>query len=491
MKRVLVVSYCYLPSETSAALQTVSLVRMLPKEGWRPVVLTVAPEWQYLPTNTDTPGSGVEVVHTRHWRPLAALERAVRPGSEPQPGASAQDASVTTLTLPISKSDDRTPEQLIRAKNTGAAAKLTRRDIVHTSSARRAGSISILSYQWLSAALRSALRAVYRNLRPTDEDFLFPLFAACKGYRVARGCRPSAIYSIGKPFSSLVAGQILANILRLPHVVEFHDPWTLSPSYGGTGLIASFEKKLERWLIAGASAVIAKTDAELDLVRKSHPGARANFCTVPCGFDETRMPEPAAVAPPKSMLDGVVRIVHSGALSERRSPLGFLLALKQLLGDNPTLQYGLKVFFAGRFDTFEGRSLSDWCGRLGLGENVEIKGWLRREELLDLMAEADIFVVLPDNWHQIPAKIYEYLWFGRRILVLCEEGSESAKLVQKHKRGLFALRSDADSITKALRSLVEQCQAEPPPRAGDQSLAPYSARGRAEAVAQILNSICF
>jgi hypothetical protein len=438
-KRVLVVSYCYLPSETSSAIQTVSLVRMLPEEGWKPVVLTVAPEWQYLSTNTDSPGSGVDVVYTKHWRPTAITERLIRAGN--------------------SQEKDKPPQE-----------------------ARRTGKRSM--------TLRSVARNVYLNLRPTDIDFLFPLFAAFKGYRVARGCQSSAVYSIGKPFSSLVAGQILASILRLPHVVEFHDPWTLSPSYGGKGLIAWVEKRLEAWVVANARAVIAKTHAELELLRAGHPRATASFCTVPCGFDETRMPEPAAISPSRSAVDGVVRVVHSGSLSERRSPIAFLSAVRQLFSDNPALRDRLRVLFAGRFGVFEGRSLSDWCSRLGLEGTVEIKGWLRREALLDLMTDADIFVVFPDNRRQIPAKIYEYLWFGRRILVVCEQGSESAKLVQKHSRGAFALRDDPDSITKALRSLVEQSQAEPPHGAGDQTLFPYSARGRARAVAEILDTTC-
>jgi glycosyltransferase involved in cell wall biosynthesis len=457
-KRVLVVTYAYLPSETSSALQTVSLVRMLPKAGWKPVVLTVAPAWQYLPTNTDSPGSAdVEVIRVGHWRPLAALESAIRIGNSP--------------------------------KVNGPKQEMTRGNRPPARPGLGWAWIGAHYYQGLSTSLRGAMRSLYQNLRPTDWDFLFPSFAVSRGYRVAGRRQLSAVYSIGKPFSSLVAGQILAKILRLPHVVELHDPWTLSPSYSGKGLIARFEKNLERWVVANARAAIAKTPAETELLRKVRPGARTSFYTVPCGFDETRMPEPAKVSPPRSAVDGSVRIVHCGSLSERRSPIPFLLALGQLLGENPMLRNGLKVLFAGRSDTFEGRSLSDWCSGLGLAGTVEIKGWLRREDLLDLMSDADIFVVFPDNWHQIPAKIYEYLWFGRRILVVCEKGSESAKLVQKFNRGVFALRSDPGSITRALRSLVEQCQAEPHHKAGDEALFPYSARGRAEAVAAILDSI--
>jgi len=429
---------------------------MLPKEGWKPSVLTVAPEWQYLPTNTDeTPGADVKVIRTRHWKVLNAIERAGETGK-------------------LTKQDDSQKE----SRKNGLA-----------STDPEQHSTDMLSHRRLGMSLRGTVRSLYHGVRPTDADFLFPFFAVPKGYFASRNSRHTAIYSIGKPFSSIVAGQVLASLLRLPHVIEFHDPWTLSPSYGGKGLIAWLEKRLERWLVANADAVIAKTDAELRLLRDAHPGSAARFFTVPCGFDETRLPDPVTVSPPRSSSDGVIRIVHGGALSERRSPVNFLLAVKKLLEDTPSLRDKLMVTFAGRFGLFEGYSLPEWCVRLGLSKTVDVKGWLRRKDLYDLMADADIFVVFPDNWHQIPAKIYEYLWFGRAILVVCEEGSESAGLVRKHERGTLALRNDPDSIAKALYSLVEQCQTGPPRSAGDEALFPYSARGRAKAVAEILNSI--
>lgn len=459
MKKVLVVSYCYLPSEASSALQTVSLVRMLPKEDWTPIVLTVAPEWQYLPTNTDEAPAEVEVVETMHWKVLDAIERERRKDKPSAQERSKQDAS--------RQESPRKPSTTSDPKNEPAT----------------------LSFYKVYKHARRTARSVYRYLRPTDADFLFPFFAFQKGHAAARRRRPIAIYSIGKPFSSLVAGQMLAGILRLPHVVEFHDPWTISPSYSGRGPTAWFEKRLERWLVGKAKAVIAKTDGERKLIRDAYPLSAASFFTVPCGFDETRLPDPTAVPPPRSGLDGVIRLVHTGSLSERRSPVNFLHGVKRLLEETPALREKLRVYFAGRFGCFEGHTLPEWLGRLGLSDVVEIKGWLGKDGLYDLMSEADIFVVFPDTWHQIPAKIYEYLWFGRRILVVCEQGSESAKLVNKHDRGVFASRSDPNSISSALRLLVEQCRTSPGAKPGEEDLFQYSARGRARAVAEILTVI--
>jgi len=426
---------------------------MLPQEGWVPLVLTVAPKWQYLPTNSDVPGENVGVIRVSHWRPLAGLER--------DPLGKAQSAN--------EKCD---PKISMATQQAGLDSK---------TEVRRGGRFA--------AELRSILAGVYRNLRPTDRDFLFPLFAVPKGYRASRERLPAAIYSIGKPFASLVAGQMLAIVLNRPHVIEFHDPWTLSPSYNGHGLAARIERGIERWLVTNARAVIAKTEPELHFFQTQYPHSHAAFFTVPCGFDETRMPDPNTVRPPRSNSDGIVRIVHSGALSERRSPVGFLIALKKLLEDSPALVDKLKVIFVGRYGVFDGRTLPEWCGRLSLARTIEIKGWLTREDLIDVMSDADAFVVFPDYWHQIPAKIYEYLWFGRRILVVCEEGSESAKLVKSHKRGILALRSDQDSIERGLSTTIEQCLAGPPFEPGDPGLLAYSAKGRAQAVSQILNLI--
>ncbi|UCF79680.1 MAG: glycosyltransferase [Candidatus Eiseniibacteriota bacterium] len=448
-RRVLVVSHSYLPSETSAALQTISLVRKLPEAGWTPTVLTVGARWQYLPTNKDTPGPDVEVIRTALWRPFSALER------------------------------------FVQALGISGAGTRTRKPDRETEGDRSPGP----SRRNPASLLSGTVRSIYWSMRPTDSNFLFPLFALFRGLSVARRNRPLAVYSIGKSFSSLVAGHLLAKLLRLPHVVEFHDPWTLSPSYGGKGVAAWCERRLEAWTVAGARAVVAKTKAETALLKRGHPDAKAEFFTVPCGFDETNLPEPTAVGQPRSATDRICRVVHTGSLSERRSPVAFLNAAGALLKKCPDLRGRLKFIFAGRAGTFEGLSLSGWCERLGLAAELDDRGWTGRRELLELMKDADVFLLIPDYPGQIPAKLYEYLWFDRPVLVLDAPGSESAGLVNRLGRGLLAPRNEPGAIADALRTLIETALDGPSHRVGADGLSPYSAKGRAGALADILSAV--
>jgi glycosyltransferase involved in cell wall biosynthesis len=468
LKSVLVVSHSYLPSETSAALQTISLVRKLPEAGWKPTVLTAGARWQYLTTNSDTPGAGVEVVRTALWRPLLTPMRLGR---------------MMDFFRSMRASRAAIPD---RNRTDGQEAK------EHPSGSNELEATSgrhVPSRRRVTASLRAALSTLYWSIRPTDPNFLFPFFALTRGYWSARRNRALAVYSIGKPFSSLVAGHFLARLLRLPHVVEFHDPWTLSPSYRGKGPAAWFERKLERWVVAGARAVVAKTPAEVALLREGHSSAEGDFFTVTCGFDETNLPEPETVPPPRSTIDGICRVVHTGSLSVRRSPLSFLRAAAMLVEASPELRDKLKLIFAGRIGTFEGLSISEWCERLGLRTTLDARGWVKRDELLDVMRDADVFLLIPDYSGQIPAKVYEYLWFGRRILVVDEAESQSALLVQRLERGRLARPDDPGAIAETLGSLINEAGSAATRTVADEGLRPFSARGRADSVAEILNAV--
>jgi len=485
LKSVLVVSHSYLPSETSAALQTISLVRKLPEAGWKPIVLTVGPRWQYLPTNKDSAGPGVTVIRTALWRPLVTPERLSGMLGALKPGKASRDPD--SQGRPLRGRGAAGRSQAGEEPGGGRPDATPRpRDL---SPRTRPSRSHVRPRRNVVASLRAAMNTLYWSLRPSDPNFLFPFFALFRGYGVAKRNRSEAVYSIGKPFSSLVAGHFLAKLLRLPHVIEFHDPWTLSVSYRGKGLAALLERMLERCIVTSARAVIAKTRAENALLREGHPTARGDFFTVPCGFDETSLPDPETVAPPKSAVDGVCRVVHTGSLPERRSPLPFLKAVSMLATNDPDLKDRLKLIFAGRIGTFEGLSLSEWCNRLGLSATLEFRGWVDRNELLGLMAEADVFLLIPDYGGQIPAKVYEYLWFGRRILVVDEAASQSAQLVERLGRGLFARSDDLDGIAETLRSLMTEARSEAPYTAGDEELRAFSSKGRANSVAEILDSV--
>ena len=148
------------------------------------------------------------------------------------------------------------------------------------------------------------------------------------------------------------------------------------------------------------------------------------------------------------------RITHTGAFFGRRDPRPFLTAYARA-----ELPDGV-VRFVGDFRAAD----REWVETLGLGERLELHGYVPRRESLAFQRDSEANLLLlpdvPGRGAAVPsAKVFEYLAAERPILAAVPPDGAAAALVREGGAGVVVAPDDVDAIQAALRDLHERWRA--------------------------------
>ena len=267
-----------------------------------------------------------------------------------------------------------------------------------------------------------------------------------------------AVLATGPPFAALIAARRAAG--DVPLVVELRDLWAGNPAFDRGGPVL---RRLESWVVRGASAVVAVTPEAADDLRRRHPEARVE--EIPNGF------EPALLVMRRASTG--TTILHSGTLTKDR-PLAPLLPLL-----TPPLRLVLHGYVAPEIQKEIERS----------GADVEIvppSGW---EEAVRRIAEADVALITQargaGDATAVAAKVYEYLALGKPVLCLTDGGATEALLRRLGASQLCARLDDKASIESALDQIRSQNL---PPPILPEKLIQYERPRLAAQLAKLLDS---
>jgi len=213
----------------------------------------------------------------------------------------------------------------------------------------------------------------------------------------------------------------------LPLIGDLRDPMLYE-----TWPVSAWERKtyrfLERALVRNASAVVLTTPGARKLYQERYPDQREKFRLIPNGMeppDESSSNDLAENAG----TDRIVTLLHSGLMEmPDRDPTAFFTALRLLKERGQLNGTRLRVVLraSGRESIY-----SDLLRANDISDVVAIVPRISRTEAIQEMSEASGLLLFQGKHcnRQIPAKAYEYLFLGKPIICLANDGGDTYSLV--------------------------------------------------------------
>jgi glycosyltransferase involved in cell wall biosynthesis len=282
--------------------------------------------------------------------------------------------------------------------------------------------------------------------------------------------RYTAILATGPPMSALPASRLGTRGETIPLVIELRDLWAGNPAFDRDSSILG---RAERWVLAGANAVIALTPEAVADLRHRHRQLADRIIEIPNGF------EPELLDRRRNGTGGrPLTILHSGALTTDR-PIAPLL---DELAAEPN-RSAFRLVLHGYVDPAIRRQIDE-----AAGFEVEVRPPSSWEEAVQAIAAADVGLISQSRGAgdetAVAAKVYEYLALGKSVLCLSDGGATEALLRRLGADEFCARLGNQPSISAAL----ERLRTRPlPPPLPPQQLAPYDRRVLANRMAGTLD----
>lgn len=455
-RRVLLVAYQFPPVGGAGVQRVAKFAKYLPEAGWDVTVLTVQ--------NPSTPvadsslaaeiPADTQIVAARSW----------------EPGYSVKSS--------LAQADSAAPQE-------GGWWR------------RAAGAVG--------RRLRQAARRLAVAALQPDPQILWAPNAIRAGMARLRTQPHDAILVSGPPFSSFLVAAALSRRSGLPLAVDYRDEWTISNRYWENKRDDFWSRGWATWMqrrvLRRAGRLIATTRRSADALRGEldRIGRSIPVDCLPNGFDAEDFPpnsDDASLAARPAVADGAnhaaaaerpYRVAHVGTLWRLTSARPLVAAVEQFARTRPDLARRLELQLLGRCTAAEVETLEP----LRQGPcRLDRRDYVPHDEAVAAMQSADELCLLladvPEASRVMPAKAFEYLASGRRILALAPEG-EVRQLLEGQPGVAVFDPHDTDGIcahwTRRLQAV------EPTPARFSRELTPYDRRAQAGRLSELLDEL--
>jgi glycosyltransferase involved in cell wall biosynthesis len=378
-------------------MRALKFVKYLPQYGWKPVVLTVQPQFYRLVDDTllEELPEEAEITHTKSWEPK---------------GRSYQRVLNTYHNSPHGVRD----------------------------------------------SLRRFRRRIYGNLLVhQDEEFLWLPHAWRAANRLLREQRVDVILTTSPPHCAQWLGLALKKKHRLPWVVDLRDGW-LSNTMFRSGFAPRYwvEQQVERAVVSASDCVIAATEPIREDLVQSYPLCSDKLTVLTNGFDPADFQ--GLVANRRS---DYLDVTYVGSIGGTRRPIEPLFrAIAELLVQASGLGQVLRLHFVGSFgptevELVEQYGLASVVAATGWVDHREaIQHMLDAQVLLVISSD------LEGGKDVLTGKVFEYVAAERPILALAPRDAAVSRLVLDNGLGIVTSPSEVDEIVAALRTLYLRFQ---------------------------------
>ena len=409
MRRLLILSYYFPPSNEVAGKPTARLLWHMPAQGWEPVV--VAPRVE-----------AYEALDPAGYADVQRTVRIERTGIWPSPRSSL--LAMKRMARLVTGRGGAVNPQANGAAQTGAVGVTQVANTGH-------------------GTLRTKLREVFR-FPDMYSGWIMPAYR--RAAELLRDEPFDAMLSISPEVSAHLAALRLHR--RFPHVpwfAQFHDPWSGNPyKQWKSKTFARWEQRLESAVVRNCDRLICATEGAAEALTLKHRPSQP-VLTIHNGFDPLDFPTMSAA----DRTDPRLTFTYTGSLYWTRNPFPLLEALKRLIDAGKLYAEKVRVRLIGDCEMAVGRSVRTAVDELGLSQVVEIQPPVDYAEALGALVESDVLLLFAEDQPvQVPAKLFEYLHVGRPILAFAT--GETARIVDDCGAGQAVTSADATGIEAAI-----------------------------------------
>lgn len=431
MKRVLIITYYWVPSGGSGVQRWVKFSKYLRDFGWEPIIYTPEnPEYPVLdPSFEKEIPEGVEVIKTPIWEPYNVYRNLL--------GKKGQTINAGFIT-----------------ENHKAGWK-------ERLSIWIRGNFLIPDPRrfWVAPSVRYLQEYLQKN--PVD-----------------------AIVSTGPPHSMhLIAEGIKKLFPFIPWIADFRDPWTQISFYKDLGLTAWADRKHHRFeqrVLSNADTVLVVSQ---DMKREFVAKAETPVVVIPNGYDHDDISTDPVV------MDEKFALSHIGTLTAAQNPLVLWKALSQLCVENDDFAKDLSIQLVGKVDF----SVFEAIETANLHQQLVRIDYLNHKEAVLKQQSSQVLLLLINNTPNagaiITGKLFEYLAVSRPILGIGPVDGDAAKILNETSAGEMLDYNDIDSV-KSIVMRYYQLYKLGKLSLSAKSVDHYSRRELTRTLTQILNQLC-
>ena len=413
MRKILFITYHYHPDAAVGAVRTVKYAKFLPSHGWQPHILTA--ETKYYERLDETPlDFDCPVTRTGKWITPDDIYHKIRPSTAAPKQTSNRGSHKVKPNPTWSPLSAKYPKWK-----------------------RLVNSLSLtpdINAGWYRPAVKAALRLISRE-------------------------RYDAIYSSGPPHTCHVAALKVAKKSGLPWVIDFRDPW-YEPERTRPHLLdwsKDFDRRKEMASVLTAALVVTTTPEWRERLIERYDGQIKDKCvTVLNGYDETEFPPLKEV--PVRRPPGPTTFFHGGTLYAGRNPNALLQAAGELIREGFVNREGIRFNFYGNVD-FDRSEIDSIIAAYDLCEVVTFAPGVKKADYIQMTLESDVLILFQSDMNTVhlPAKTFEYLATGNRILTLTGEGA-TQNFMKGFDHVSIAYHADKNEIKVALKELLSHPQ---------------------------------
>lgn len=278
---------------------------------------------------------------------------------------------------------------------------------------------------WTHASLGPAYLRFWQSFPqrffPEIYGHALPLMVA-RGLSVAARSKVDLVLATGNPYTQLGAASVLAQLLRVPYAVDFHDSWTLDQFAEKDAFPRSHPAwTWERRIVTGAARTITVNEPLAEWYREEYPAVADRVRVVENGWEPKTLPDPgpAVTSPERPLRLGYVGTIRSD-LPLEAFVAGWKQARRAVELKHATFSfYGYLGFFRWN-RTAVSHLLEDPA------HGLHYRGPVSQLELSDTYSQLDGLAMLtPSSRYVTAGKVYDYMASGRPVLGVHDERNDS------------------------------------------------------------------